>query len=555
MGRTYVRIAYIVACVFLIIAAWRVETSRSRQWVAAQPVSVPPGDAAPPPAAPSPAVETSPDSRKLAVLEKQVEEQRKLIQELEEAQNMPERVTEASAAGVALVVGEYLWMDTATNRPLRFQGQDASGDYLRDKDGRELTSFDGDGPPVVLAQGGSGPRGLMLLPCLAVMNGTNGPSINFYEPGTASVPLRSGNVVLITGASRGFGGAAARQPGRLHRRPGGRPPVACGPDHPVGAGLQAGPLLRVPRHRGEHLRDRPLERRLGRHVRERHVRQPRWGEPVHRPGHAADGRLLHGLLPRRVAHGGAARLGGHLELEHHDQRHLRLLPRRGTQRRGPHHRLEDRPGHRLQCVPCHGGEHLRRHHLHRHRRGGDHAPHQRQPPEHGDLQQLPRRRGQRGAPGGDERVDGGGFARREQAAGQARVIAGGTDLLVKPCKDTAGKFILIDIGDIPELTGITSTAEGLKIGAATRLAEIASSPLLNNSLRVLSVAAATVGSPQIRNRATIGGNLCNASPSADTVPPLLPRIALQRIALWPAEDVERYLRRPDIKLLIGGMRI
>ncbi len=109
----------------------------------------------------------------------------------------------------------------------------------------------------------------------------------------------------------------------------------------------------------------------------------------------------------------------------------------------------------------------------------------------------------------------------EHAAGQARVIAGGTDLLVKPCKDTAGKFILIDISDIPELTGVTSTAEGLEIRAATRLAEITSSPLLNNGLRVLSVAAATVGSPQIRNRATIGGNLCNASPSADTVPPLL----------------------------------
>jgi hypothetical protein len=156
MGRTYVRTAYIAACDFLIIFAWRVESSRSRQWVAAQPVSAPPADPAPPPPAAPAAVETSPDSGKLAVLEKQVEEQRKLIQELEEEQNMPERITEESAAGVALVVGEYLWMDSATNRPLRFQGQDASGDYLRDKDGRELTSFDGDGPPVVREFEGTG---------------------------------------------------------------------------------------------------------------------------------------------------------------------------------------------------------------------------------------------------------------------------------------------------------------------------------------------------------------------------------------------------------------
>src|SRR5262249_51754088 len=156
--RTYVRTAYITACVFLIIAAWRVESSRNRQWVAAQPVTVSAGDPVPPPpaASPVPAVETSPDSGKLAILERQVEEQRKLIQELEEAQNMPERITEESAAGVALVVGEYLWMDSATNRPLRYQGQDASGDYLRDKDGRELTSFDGDGPPVVREFEGTG---------------------------------------------------------------------------------------------------------------------------------------------------------------------------------------------------------------------------------------------------------------------------------------------------------------------------------------------------------------------------------------------------------------
>ena len=157
MGRKYVRTAYIAACVFLIIAAWRVETNRNRKAEAAQPVSVSASEPAPLPRDVPALIEEKPsDSGQLATLQKQVEEQGKLIQELEETQNMPERITEESAGGVALVVGSYVWMDSAGKRPLRFQGRDAAGDYLRDKDGRELTSFDGDGPPVVREFEGTG---------------------------------------------------------------------------------------------------------------------------------------------------------------------------------------------------------------------------------------------------------------------------------------------------------------------------------------------------------------------------------------------------------------
>src|SRR5437867_2029468 len=157
MGRTYVRRAYIAACVFLIAVASRVETNRNRKAEAAQPVAVPASEPAPLPRdASASQKERSLDSGQLAVLEKQIEQQGKLIQELEETQNMPERITEESAGGVALVVGEYLWMDSAGRRPLRYQGTDATGDYLRDKDGRELTSFDGNGPPVVREFEGTG---------------------------------------------------------------------------------------------------------------------------------------------------------------------------------------------------------------------------------------------------------------------------------------------------------------------------------------------------------------------------------------------------------------
>ena len=109
----------------------------------------------------------------------------------------------------------------------------------------------------------------------------------------------------------------------------------------------------------------------------------------------------------------------------------------------------------------------------------------------------------------------------EQTPERTRILAGGTDLLLKQNRDNSSRWTLIDIGNIPELVGIFSSKEGLRIGAACSLGEIEKSPLLTRSLQVLSTAAATVGSPQIRNLATIGGNLCNASPSADTVPALL----------------------------------
>jgi carbon-monoxide dehydrogenase medium subunit len=102
-----------------------------------------------------------------------------------------------------------------------------------------------------------------------------------------------------------------------------------------------------------------------------------------------------------------------------------------------------------------------------------------------------------------------------------RILAGGTDLLLKHGDGDPSRWTLIDIVNIPELVGISSTEEGVRIGAACPLAEIVKSPLLTGSMRVLGAGASTVGSPQIRNLATIGGNLCNASPSADTIPALL----------------------------------
>lgn len=103
----------------------------------------------------------------------------------------------------------------------------------------------------------------------------------------------------------------------------------------------------------------------------------------------------------------------------------------------------------------------------------------------------------------------------------ARVIAGGTDLLLKLPRDETPSTSLVDITGIGELRGIKATDQGLRIGATTKMMELARSSLIRDNLEMLAQGAAAVGSPQIRHLATIGGNICNASPAADTAAPLL----------------------------------
>ncbi len=105
------------------------------------------------------------------------------------------------------------------------------------------------------------------------------------------------------------------------------------------------------------------------------------------------------------------------------------------------------------------------------------------------------------------------------AGGQARVMAGGTDLYpATQAPSLAGP--VVDVGGLPDLRGISTTDAGLRIGACTTWAEIACGDL-PPALEALRQAAREVGGRQIQNAGTIGGNLCNASPAADGVPPLL----------------------------------
>jgi len=100
----------------------------------------------------------------------------------------------------------------------------------------------------------------------------------------------------------------------------------------------------------------------------------------------------------------------------------------------------------------------------------------------------------------------------------ARPIAGGTDLILE--QDPRVK-VLVDLSSLG-LSYIKNKSEGVVIGASTLFSEIESSPILEKiPYRSLSYAASLVGTPQIRNMGTIGGNICRPSPCADTAPVLL----------------------------------
>lgn len=98
------------------------------------------------------------------------------------------------------------------------------------------------------------------------------------------------------------------------------------------------------------------------------------------------------------------------------------------------------------------------------------------------------------------------------------IIAGGTDLMVQASSGLKEPAGVINIKKIPDLSGIYLSAGQLVIGALTPLSEIAVNVDVRGMLPALALGARSVGTPQIRNRGTIGGNLCNSSPCADTAP-------------------------------------
>lgn len=104
---------------------------------------------------------------------------------------------------------------------------------------------------------------------------------------------------------------------------------------------------------------------------------------------------------------------------------------------------------------------------------------------------------------------------------EATFIAGGTDLIPQMRTGSKSPERFIDIGEIDELLLIKEEEESISIGAATKIADIASNSLIIKHCPILSSAAGHLGNILTRNRASIGGNIANASPCCDTAPPLL----------------------------------
>ncbi|MFH1116088.1 MAG: xanthine dehydrogenase family protein subunit M [Pseudomonadota bacterium] len=104
---------------------------------------------------------------------------------------------------------------------------------------------------------------------------------------------------------------------------------------------------------------------------------------------------------------------------------------------------------------------------------------------------------------------------------QVKVLAGGTDLVWQMAKKKVQPELLLDIGNIRELDFIVQTGDTLRIGALTTFSAVETSALIHDKAPILASAAASMGKPQIRTRGTIGGNLANRSPAADSATPLL----------------------------------
>jgi CO/xanthine dehydrogenase FAD-binding subunit len=117
----------------------------------------------------------------------------------------------------------------------------------------------------------------------------------------------------------------------------------------------------------------------------------------------------------------------------------------------------------------------------------------------------------------------------ELKAQGALCLAGGTDVLVKLREEKIAPSALVDLKAIEEMRGIRTEGEGLFVGAATPIQDLVEHPALA-PYQALVEGGGVLGCYEIRNRATIGGNICNASASADTLPGLLVHNASVRVA-------------------------
>ncbi|MDO5708180.1 MAG: FAD binding domain-containing protein [Andreesenia angusta] len=126
----------------------------------------------------------------------------------------------------------------------------------------------------------------------------------------------------------------------------------------------------------------------------------------------------------------------------------------------------------------------------------------------------------------------------------SNLIAGGTDIVIEIKNKKIKPDFIIDISDLKELKDISIEEDNIELGSMVTFTQLENEDFPKN-LKALSEAAHSVGSPQIRNKGTIGGNICNGSPAADLVPPLL---ALNSIVTLESTRGKREIALEDVFL-------
>jgi carbon-monoxide dehydrogenase medium subunit len=138
---------------------------------------------------------------------------------------------------------------------------------------------------------------------------------------------------------------------------------------------------------------------------------------------------------------------------------------------------------------------------------------------------------------------------------EAAILAGGTDLIPKMKQALLKPHHVINLKHIPELAGVREEAEQIRIGTLTRLRDLERSIIVTEKLPLLHEAVSAIGSVQIRNMATVGGNLCNASPAADSAQALISLDAKANIAGPSGErsiELESFFTGPGKTVLGRG---
>lgn len=124
-----------------------------------------------------------------------------------------------------------------------------------------------------------------------------------------------------------------------------------------------------------------------------------------------------------------------------------------------------------------------------------------------------------------------------------KALAGGTDLIIAIEDGSAKPSAIIDLSDIKEMKGIRIDGDKMHIGAMTTFTEVSTNDLVKKHFPLLARAASLVGSPQVRNSGTVGGNLANAATAADTVPCFM---ALDAVAVVASKDGSKEIAVTEI---------